>query len=266
MSARTESERGVSSLWVFVPDLSEAGVYVLAADEARHVMARRLRVGDGLVLFDGAGRTAAARVEAIKKKAVEVVADSVQVAPLHATLPAPSPSRSSSVVPAAGCVLATAIPKGDRLSTMLQMLTQLGVTHWQPLILQDSAVRALDPEAKRLRRILVESAKVARRPWLLTIARPRDLRAVLDEYADSDAGSIYFGDREGRADGLAPGARLVLIGPEAGFSEAERDLIQSKGALPCAFSPHNLRVEVAAVGAAVALNLASASGENSRNG
>lgn len=251
MSARTESARGVSTLWAFVPDLDEAGSYALDADEARHVTARRLRVGDALVLFDGAGRTAQARVESLRKKSVEVVADSVEVAAL------PSP--------AAGCVLATAIPKGDRLSTMLQMLTQLGVTQWQPLVLQHSAIRALDPAAKRLRRILVESAKVARRPWLLSVEPPRDLGSVLDEYAGSEAASIYFGDREGRADGLAPGARLVLIGPEAGFSEAERDLILRAGALPCAFSPHNLRIEVAAVGAAVALNLASASDENSRN-
>lgn len=260
MSARTESARGVSSLWAFVPDLNEAGSYVLDADEARHVTARRLRVGDGLVLFDGAGRTAEARVESLRKKSVEVVADSVEVAPAPSSGPVSSPDLT------AGCVLATAIPKGDRLSTMLQMLTQLGVTHWQPLVLQDSAVRALDPEAKRLRRILVESAKVARRPWLLCVKLPRDLGSVLDEYAGSDAESIYFGDRDGRADGLAPGARLVLIGPEAGFSEAERDLILRAGALPCAFSPHNLRIEVAAVGAAVALNLASAVGEHSRNG
>ena len=33
--------------------------FVLSADEARHVQARRLRVGDVLTAFDGAGRVAA---------------------------------------------------------------------------------------------------------------------------------------------------------------------------------------------------------------
>ncbi len=239
----------MSTLWALASDLDEAGAYVLDADESRHVTTRRLRVGDTMILFNGAGRTAEARIEAIKKKSVEVVTDSVEVAP----------------APTSGCVLATAIPKGDRLSTMLQMLTQLGVTEWQPLILQDSAVRGLDPEAKRLRRILVESAKVARRPWLLSVNLPRELGVVLDEKAGSDAAPIYFGDREGQGSGLAPGAGLILIGPEAGFAATERDAILRAGALPCAFSPHNLRIEVAAVGAAVALNLASARVQDVRN-
>jgi 16S rRNA (uracil1498-N3)-methyltransferase len=230
-------------LWAFVPNLGDAGSYVLDADESRHVTARRLRAGDALVLFDGAGRTAPARVEALGKRAVEVVADAVAFAPAAAK----------------ACLLATAIPKGDRLSTMLQMLTQLGVAAWQPLILEDSVVRTLDPDSKRLARIRVESAKVARRPWLLSVNAPCTLDAVLEEHADGSP--IYFGDREGRGDGLEASAGLILIGPEAGFSASERERLLRAGALPCAFSPHNLRIEVAAVGAAVALNLAASSRE-----
>ena len=234
----------MSNLWALAQDLDEPGVYMLDADESRHVTTRRLRVGDWLVLFDGAGRRAEAQIEATRKKSVEVRVDSVERVP----------------APVSRCVVATAIPKGDRLSTMLQMLTQLGVTDWQPLVLQDSAVRSLDPEAKRLRRILVESAKVARRPWLLSVAAPRELDAVLADRDGADVGPIYFGDREGSGGGFEPGADLVLIGPEAGFTESERERMLQKGALPCAFSPHNLRIEVAAISAAVALNLVSGGG------
>ncbi|MFK7894919.1 MAG: 16S rRNA (uracil(1498)-N(3))-methyltransferase [Myxococcota bacterium] len=234
----------MSLLWAFVPELAAAGEYVLDADESRHVTARRLRVGDALTLFNGAGSTGEARIEGLSKRAVQVVVERVE----------------ENSAPASACVLATAIPKGDRLSTMLQMLTQLGAASWQPLILADSAVRSLDPESKRLQRICVESAKVARRPWLLSVAKPCRLDELLEARASEGGdGAVFFGDREGAGSGLSASAELVLIGPEAGFTEEERARLLSAGALPCSFSPHNLRIEVAAIGAAVALNLVSTS-------
>jgi len=53
----------VSEPWVWLEELSSSGSITLMPDEARHVAARRLRVGDSLVVFDGHGRRAAARKE-----------------------------------------------------------------------------------------------------------------------------------------------------------------------------------------------------------
>jgi 16S rRNA (uracil1498-N3)-methyltransferase len=237
----------MSRLWAWVETLEGAGPIVLPADEARHVAARRLRVGDPIVVFDGCGGTAGAEIEAISKKTVRAVASEVTRAPR----------------PDTGFVLASAIPKGDRLSTMLQMFSQLGLETWQPLVLEDSAVRRLDADSARLHRILVESAKVARRPWLLEVRPTVSLERALAERPKH--ARVYFGEREGAAGGLeAPGegdpgavARLVLIGPEAGFSERERALLAAAEAAPRRFAPHNLRIETAAVAAVVAANLAA---------
>jgi 16S rRNA (uracil1498-N3)-methyltransferase len=228
----------MSQLWAFVEDLVGSGPIALSPDEARHVAARRLRVGDRIVVFDGRGRTADTEIETISKKSVSLVAGAVRETPR----------------PTSGFVLASAIPKGDRLSTMLQMLSQLGLEIWQPLLLDDSAIRRLDSESNRLGRILVESAKVARRPWLLELRPAHSLEEVL---ADLPSGAaIFFGDREGAAVGItAAGPALVLIGPEAGFSERERGLLKQANALPRRFAPHNLRIETAAVAAVVAANL-----------
>lgn len=227
----------MSEPWVWVEELTSPGSISLASDEARHVVARRLRVGDPLVVFDGRGHTADARVESLGKHSSRVVVDSIAEVPR----------------PDSAFVLASAIPKGDRLSTMLQMLSQLGLESWQPLVLEDSAVRKLDPDSKRLVRILIESCKVSRRPWVLDVREPCSLEEALSKRISGEA--IYYGDRAGSAAGFEASAGLALIGPEAGFSESERRMLGDVAAEPRSFGAHNLRIETAAVAAAVALNL-----------
>lgn len=228
----------MSELWSWVEELAEAGPNMLTADEARHVAARRLRVGDSLVLFDGRGHTADGSIESLGKGSTTIRVDTI----------------SQAARPDSRFTLATAIPKGDRLSTMLQMLTQLGLESWQPLVLEDSAVRKLDPNAPRLVRILIESCKVSRRPWLLDVRSPCSLDEVLSAQS-ADAG-IFFGDREGDCVGFDVPAGLAIVGPEAGFSRSESQALRDAGAKPRSLGAHNLRIETAAIAAVVALHLA----------
>jgi 16S rRNA (uracil1498-N3)-methyltransferase len=231
----------VSELWTWVDTLTGAGAIELTPDEARHVVARRLRVGDRLVVFDGRGRRAEAVLESLAKNATLVRVESVSEVP-------PSTSKF---------VLASAIPKGDRLSTMLQMLTQLGLEAWQPLVLEHSVVRKLDPDSPRLARILVESCKVSRRARLLDVRRPCSLEDALA--AGSAASQRFYGDRGGAGGGLQGNAEWVGIGPEAGFSESEIRVLRRAGVGPIALGTHNLRIETAATAAAVAFHLAQGS-------
>lgn len=241
----------MSLLWIFLESLSGPEVVALAADEARHVIARRLRVGDAIVAFDGAGRTAAARIETLARRTIEIRIERVDEAP----------------APDDRWILATAIPKGERLATMLQMLVQLGVPLWQPIAFADSAVRELDVRSPRLRRILIESAKLARRPWLMEIGDPRPLDALLDS-ADrrAGAGALCFGDRVGEGVGIPPDASLVVIGPEAGLCPDEIGRLKAVGARACALGMHNMRIETAAVAAAAARFAARETGRSVRDG
>ena len=227
----------MSELWAWVDDLTATGPIQLSAEEARHVVARRLRVGDSLVVFDGRGRWADALLEAIGKKSTVLEIGSIRKDPR----------------PDFSFVLASAIPKGDRLGTMLQMLTQLGLEVWQPLVFEDSVQRRLDRKSARLNRILIESCKVARRPWRLEVLEPCTLDALLDR--QSREVEIFFGDRKGDSEWLAPTDALAVIGPEAGFNDRERRALEKVGARPRAFASHNLRIETAAVAATTAYNL-----------
>ncbi|MEZ4333412.1 MAG: RsmE family RNA methyltransferase [Myxococcota bacterium] len=228
----------MSELWVFVESFERAERIVLSGDEGRHVAARRLRPGDPLVAFDGAGHTGLARIESADRRGV-----AIRVETLEEVTP-----------PADVWRLATAIPKGERLAILLPMLTQLAVPVWQPLVLEDSAVRSLDVESARMRRILVESAKLARRPWLLEVRPPCDLATLLG--AVGRAERVCFGDRAGERTGVPSDAATVVIGPEAGFSAAELAALRQVGATAVTLGPHNMRIETAAV-AAAATRLAS---------
>lgn len=229
----------LSLLWVHVPELPELADearIALPPEESRHVVARRLREGDALVAFDGAGSTATGRIERLAKRAVEIRLGSVERG-------SPPPMRFG---------LASAIPKGERLAAMLPMLIQLGLEVWQPLILAESVVRSLDPEGARLQRIGIEGCKVARRAWRMRIRPPMSLEAALDDRT-SEA-TLFYGDCLGARASLDPAPAWVFIGPEAGFTEGERRALTAAGAQPRCFGSHNLRIETAAV-AATALGL-----------
>jgi 16S rRNA (uracil1498-N3)-methyltransferase len=242
----------MSRLWVFAQDLVEPGLRNLSTEEARHVASRRLRVGDELAVFDGRGRTASARLVCVARKAVQIEVDGIELAP----------------PPSSDFGLATAIPKGERLSTMLQMWTQLGLEAWQPLICEDSAVRKLDIGSARLQRILIEACKVARRPWALRVLEPLAFADFLERR--DQRRPLYYGDREGDQEGdgvvdrgearaglrsgFASGAGWVLIGPEAGFSASEIATLRRLDATALSFSEYNLRIETAAVAAVAAYN------------
>jgi 16S rRNA (uracil1498-N3)-methyltransferase len=224
----------LSALWVHLKELAGGGRVSLGADEARHVVSRRLRQGDALVAFDARGATAPARVVRLARRAVEI-----ELAGVERHAPAET-----------GFVLASAIPKGERLSTMLSMLVQLGLESWQPLVLEDSAVRRIDVEAPRLRRIVIEGCKVARRPWAMRLLPPLGLEEALARRPAEAA--LYHGDREGGAPGIDAGPGWLFVGPEAGFSARERATLAAAGAKACRLGAHNLRIETAAVAGAVA--------------
>lgn len=229
----------MSLLWVWVETLRESGSLTLSAEEGRHVVSRRLRIADELVAFDAKGQIASARIESLDRKTVRIDVAEVESKP-----------QSTS-----GFGLATAIPKGDRLSVLLQMATQLGLEVWQPLVCEDSAVRKLDVGSARLQRILIEGCKVSRRPWAMRVDPPVRLEAAI-ERCNSD-GPILFGDREGRRSGFDAPPGWVFIGPEAGFSDSELEALRRSGATPLSLGEYNLRIETAAV---AALSVFNASG------
>lgn len=217
---------------------------VLSAQESRHASgSRRLRPGDSICLFDGAGNLAVATVSASQQR--RSLAFTIK-------------ERSSQAKPASRFVVASAVPKGDRQNTLLDMLTQLGVTDFQPVIFEHSTWRQTTlPD--RWQRVLLEASKQSRRPWLPQLHGPVKLKRLIEQLRACS--QCFVADRGGESiQSLQPIEATVdctiVIGPEGGYSTTEREQLQSLNARTISVAENVLRVEAAAI-AATAVVMAS---------
>ena len=111
----------------------------------------------------------------------------------------------------------------------------------------------------RLRAHCIEAAEQCERTALPELAEPTKLDSLLSAWPHDRL--LYFADEGGGepiADSIRPGAAGILIGPEGGFTEDERERIRALAqARPLSLGPRILRADTAAI-AAVSLWMAVA--------
>jgi 16S rRNA (uracil1498-N3)-methyltransferase len=227
--------------WFHVPSVPEPGAHVaLDRDEARHALGvRRLGAGDGVTVFDGRGSVAEAAIEPGRARDGSTL---VRV-------------RAVRRVPRAGVdlVVGVAPPKGDRLSTMLDMLGQLGAAAIVPLDARFGVVDAGGINRARAERILLEAAKQSRSAWVAEL-RPAATLPAFVEAARVEGRSVLLADAGGGPADAVPSARAAIaVGPEGGFAPEEVDAAVAAGAVRVGLGPSVLRVETAAVALAALL-------------
>jgi len=134
--------------------------------------------------------------------------------------------------------------KGDRAEWAVAKLTELGVDVIGLLACERASIRLDEASAPRVlarwRRVAREAAGQSRRVRLPEVRGPRDVATAVSEGAmrcDLD-GAVGIGT-----------ARTLLVGPEGGWSEAERAAPEASVSL----GDTVLRTETAAVTAAVLL-------------
>ena len=233
--------------WFYYPfDQLDTELLELTGDEANHILgARRMRPGDELALCNGRGKLAHCTLDAADKRARMVRLRVSLVAQLE---------------PPVRCItLASALPKGDRLATMLDMCCQLGMTRFQPLEFEYSVSRWNDKIAARCERILVESCKQSKTPWVPELGPSMTYRDYISRETDDDT-LVLVSDQFGcpakkHASGIESAHEICLvIGPEGGLSEIELKLAQDHGVPLIRLADAILRVETAAAGAVAAVN------------
>ena len=228
---------------LYAPSLPDAGGTVaLSEAPSRHVRVLRLKVGDEVVLFDGRGKEASARIRAIDD--AEVVC---QAHPPRTVGP-----RQTSLV------LMLAVPKGSKVEDCIRMATELGVDEVALMQTERTIPRWDSERAKsridRLTRIATEAAAQSERSDVPIIHPPKPCREWLDQVPPSALG-VAFGARAGaRLDELAelPEQIWCAIGPEGGFTDPELEAFRGAGFAIVGLGDLVLRVETA-VPAAMAL-------------
>ena len=225
--------------------MPEVGSAQLEDSEAHHLIhVLRHAVGDVVELFDGQGIAAEGRIAVIRKRDVTVeIVKAKRDAPSDKTL-----------------ILATSVPKGDRFDWLIEKSTELGVSKLIPMTTQRSVVDPRVSKLDKLRNTVIAACKQSGRNTLMAIdpvTRFDDvLRTVAREYVSFIAHpggqsvekvlSTVDPNRE---------QKLVLIGPEGGFSEEEIEAALEFGVHPLNLGANILRMETAAIAVAARLLL-----------
>lgn len=149
--------------------------------------------------------------------------------------------------------------KKGRIDWMAEKACELGVARFIPVLTRRTVVDR--PNTDRLRAHMVEAAEQCGRTALPEVAEPAKLDALLRHWPEERA--LFFADETGGAPALdamrgRPGPAAVLIGPEGGFDDAEREAIRAlPQAVGISLGPRILRADTAAA-AAVTLWMAAA--------
>lgn len=226
-------------------DVVPGAMVEVTGDEAHHAVAvRRLRVGERVVLTDGAGTAASGAVASTGKRVFAVAVDDVR------REPRPEPAL----------VVVQAIPKGDRGELAVDVLTEVGaavVVPWAAL--RSVAVWKGERASRAHARWQItarEAAKQARRTWhpevaplthtagVVELVREADLALVLHEAADEPLATVEV---------PTTGTLLLVVGPEGGLADDELAILAAAGARTVRLGSEVLSNSTAGVVAAAAL-------------
>ena len=216
---------------------------VLDGDEGRHAATvKRIRVGEQVVLTDGAGRSAVCTVVATGKSSLTTRVEALE----HADRQLPH------------VTVVQAIPKGDRGELAVEMLTEVDVDRIVPWAASRSvAVWRGDRAARSLakwRAAARSAAKQARRSWLPEVTEPAGTAQVATLLADADLAVVLHEDATVPLAALSlDGVEsvVVVVGPEGGISDEELAAFASAEVVRLGSSV--LRTSTAGVAAAAAL-------------
>ncbi|MFT5111229.1 MAG: 16S rRNA (uracil1498-N3)-methyltransferase [Parasphingorhabdus sp.] len=210
--------------------------------EAEHMSrVKRHRIGNQVLLINGKGYVAQCQITNIhKKNGVELDVKSVEFIQ-------PSPLQLH---------IATAIPKGDRMETMLDMLTQLGVTTITPLIYARSQPDGRRERQQRWQHVIIDACKQSRRAYLPEVKSLCSVDQFLNKVS-SVGGGRWLADAGGCNPliGSAVGSltQTIVIGPEGGLDEEEKARFNASGFEPLQLAESILRIETATIAAAILL-------------
>lgn len=211
----------------------------LGGDQFNHIKVLRLKEGARINVFDGHGNEAEAVIEKIERTRAQVRVERVlkiEKKPPFITL-------------------AVSLIKANRMDFLLEKSCELGVDEILPVIFERTVVKIGEKEWKskraRWEKILISAAKQSKRADLPKIYEPIKLENIKDLFEPSDV--LLLCEKGGallEALDLSNAKRIfIIVGPEGGLSEREKDFLVRLGAKCVALGANVLRTETACVAA-----------------
>ena len=226
----------------FIAPYNFAGDRVVLPEATAHQIRNvlRLRPGAAIVVLDNSGWEYEVLLRQVDRQ--QVVGEAVAKRP--------SPNE-----PSVQLTLYQALMKRDKFEWVLQKGTEIGVSHFVPVVTQRSLVQDIDiKEGKQLRweKIIIEAAEQSRRGRIPTLQAPQTLAEALATHP-AQPGLIAWEEadeltiRGAFEDGKRPSHISLFIGPEGGFAAEEVEAAQTAGIRAITLGKRILRAETAAL-------------------
>lgn len=187
----------------------------------------RFRPGQQVVLFDGMQHERLYKIDELSKTEAHLN---------HVTdFERKTPKRN--------VYLLWSLLKKDKNEWVLQKCTELGVSHFLPIIADRSEKTGFNHE--RAEKIVTEAAEQCGRSDIPAIREPMHLAKATEQLYDK--AELYICEQDGE-DELGEGVENVgvFIGPEGGWSNAEKEFFKQKGIKHLKLHDFTLRAETAA--------------------
>jgi 16S rRNA (uracil1498-N3)-methyltransferase len=227
----------------FVEGAKEVGgsVEIGGADAHKIGNVLRLSAGDRIVVIDSTARTFTAAIAALGRVVRATIEEEV--------FEDRAPSAAIRID------VAQAVPKGRRMDFVVEKGTELGVETFLPFYCERSVGREVGAEkAARWQRIARSAAQQCGRKSIPAVLEPMPYETLVERFGEYEA--VLFAWELAMPAPLhrrlaevlpASGRVLVVVGPEGGFTHAEAELAQRRGAAMLWLGPRVLRTDTAAL-------------------
>lgn len=230
----------------FTQDITEAGGCITGEDAKHIAKVLRMKVGDELTVCDTKGRDYDCMIEEIGAGEVRLKVLSV------------APSQSE---PDVRVHLYQAMPKADKMETIIQKAVELGAASITPVMTRRCVSRpdakSMDKKLVRYNRIALEAAKQCGRGVVPPVLPLLELPQALEQMQQTGCPILFYENATAPAKQVIAKAResgkeleiAVLIGAEGGFDEDEVALAREHGCHVLSLGKRILRCETAPLAA-----------------
>ncbi len=210
--------------------------FEMSGSEARHLITvLRAREGYQFVIFDGKGRGCLAEVAETRNKGI--------IARIIKRLDDEKPQ-----IPR--LILAVGVVKGNRMDWAVEKAAEIGADNFIPLITEFTVVEPKKGKVDRWRGIALAAAKQSRRKWLMSIEEPMSIDELLNKSDPPptlilDTSKISISLEIYLINSSSESNLRLIIGPEGGFSEREKEIFRGKKLPLISIGSNPLRTETA---------------------
>ena len=215
---------------------------IILQDEEFHHLSNvmRSKTGERVCLFNGDGYFYFGTIIEISKKFAKIKVE-------ESTLSNNEPAKQIDVV--------QALAKGDKLSLIMQKITELGASNFILFESKFCDVKSNTHKHERMKQVSISASKQCGRATIVScnqsIMSVSDISNIVKDY---DAFFIAYENETGLTltDYLLDSNKefkkvAIMIGAEGGFSEKEIELLKSSGAIIVSLGKRILRTETASI-------------------